>query len=232
MCSENRYPCPCCGYRTLNAKPPGTYLICPICFWEDDRNITDAYEYDEYGWGIYNQVSLREAQRNFLEFGACEQQWLNDVRPPTVDDARDPNWQTIDVLAERTRLNLIENITTSFKDVTLEDGVSLHQARAIDDYEDQKQARQVDSKIPWQEIPDDWIAKFHDVLGFMDAKGFRHAIPAYMLWCLKYNKSDTGSLWATTYYLRQNSSRYFELLNEVQRQVISEFLYYMDTFQE
>ncbi|WP_442944423.1 CPCC family cysteine-rich protein [Nostoc sp.] len=33
MDTEGLYPCPCCGYKTLNIKPPGTYLICPICFW-------------------------------------------------------------------------------------------------------------------------------------------------------------------------------------------------------
>lgn len=30
------YTCPCCGYLTLDEKPPGTYDICSICFWEDD----------------------------------------------------------------------------------------------------------------------------------------------------------------------------------------------------
>ncbi len=31
-----KYTCPCCGYRTLDEEPPGTYDICEICFWEDD----------------------------------------------------------------------------------------------------------------------------------------------------------------------------------------------------
>ncbi len=29
------YPCPCCGYLVFT-EPPGSYTICPICFWEDD----------------------------------------------------------------------------------------------------------------------------------------------------------------------------------------------------
>ncbi|HEY9853379.1 MAG TPA: DUF6714 family protein [Leptolyngbyaceae cyanobacterium] len=229
MSSENRYPCPCCGYKTLDAKPPGTYLICPICFWEDNEDMTDEYEYN---WSSSNQVSLRQAQRNFIEFGACEQHWLNDVRAPTVDDVRDSNWEIIDVLAEKARLTLIEKINAAFKDVTLEDGVSLHQARARDDYEDEWLARQIDREVRWQEIPDSWIKTFHDVFSFMDAKGFRHAIPAYMLWCLKPNKSNTNSFWATTYYLRQNSNPLFELFNETQLQVISEFLDFIDIFPE
>ncbi|MBS7426825.1 hypothetical protein KHP59_01710 [Virgibacillus sp. 19R1-5] len=31
-----KYTCPCCGYKTLNEEPPGTFEICEICFWEDD----------------------------------------------------------------------------------------------------------------------------------------------------------------------------------------------------
>jgi len=29
------YPCPCCGYLVFT-EPPGSFEICPICFWEDD----------------------------------------------------------------------------------------------------------------------------------------------------------------------------------------------------
>ncbi|MEV5113035.1 hypothetical protein MRBL20_001149 [Peribacillus frigoritolerans] len=31
-----KYTCPCCGYKTLDEEPPGTYDICSICFCEDD----------------------------------------------------------------------------------------------------------------------------------------------------------------------------------------------------
>lgn len=30
-----KYPCPCCGYLVFD-ESPGSYEICPICFWEDD----------------------------------------------------------------------------------------------------------------------------------------------------------------------------------------------------
>lgn len=29
-----KHPFTCCGYKTLTKKPPGTYEICSICFWE------------------------------------------------------------------------------------------------------------------------------------------------------------------------------------------------------
>ncbi|MGI0484580.1 DUF6714 family protein [Pantanalinema rosaneae CENA516] len=226
---ETLYPCPCCGYRTLNLEPPGTYLICPICFWEDDGDTGAA---GGYSWVGSNQVSLRQAQRNFIAFGACERQWLKDVRSPTPDDVQDPNWQTLDDLAEKTRSELIEEITIAFKDVVLEDGVSLHEARALDDYQDPKQARQIDCKVPWQEIPVDWIENFHDVFAFMDAKGFRYAIPAYMVWCLKYNKHDTNSFAATVASLKSYNyqSRFFGDLDATQKQVISKFMNFINTF--
>jgi rubrerythrin len=33
--AEMKYPCPGCGYLVFD-EPPGSYEICPICFWEDD----------------------------------------------------------------------------------------------------------------------------------------------------------------------------------------------------
>jgi len=28
-----KYTCSCCGYKTLDEEPPGTYDMCSICFW-------------------------------------------------------------------------------------------------------------------------------------------------------------------------------------------------------
>ena len=36
MFRRKRHLCPCCGYLTLEDTSPGSHLICPICFWEDD----------------------------------------------------------------------------------------------------------------------------------------------------------------------------------------------------
>ncbi|GAB4217392.1 MAG: hypothetical protein OHK0012_21740 [Synechococcales cyanobacterium] len=157
---------------------------------------------------------------------------MQDVRSPLPSDIRDPHWQTIDDFAEKTRAELIKKITAAFKDIVLEDGVSLHEARALDDYEDPMQARQVDCRMPWQEIPADWIEKFHDVFAFMDIKGFRYAIPAYMIWCLKENKHDTDSFASTVSSLKSHHyrSKFFNGLDIGQEQVISEFLRFVDAF--
>ena len=88
---ELKYTCPCCGYKTLDEEPPGTYDICPICFWEDDGVQFDDPDYE----GGANEVSLRQAQKNFIEFGACDRGALAHVRSPTEQDARDTEWKSL-----------------------------------------------------------------------------------------------------------------------------------------
>lgn len=81
--------CPCCGYKTLEEN--SVYNICDICFWEDD---IIQFEYPEYRGGA-NSISLKEAQRNFIEFGAYDKMYLNNVRSPDKYDLRDENWRLL-----------------------------------------------------------------------------------------------------------------------------------------
>ncbi|NEW07743.1 hypothetical protein GK047_17215 [Paenibacillus sp. SYP-B3998] len=78
----SKYPCPCCGYLTLENIPPGTYEICDICLWEDDA--AQFYNPDEEG-GV-NAASLTEYQRLFV-------QDENFFRKPNKYDLRDSNWK-------------------------------------------------------------------------------------------------------------------------------------------
>lgn len=73
--------CPCCGYLTLEDEP-GHFDICPVCFWEDDPIQRDNDLYD----GGANVVSLQEARRNYLAFGASEERRKQHVRPPLPDE--------------------------------------------------------------------------------------------------------------------------------------------------
>lgn len=85
-----KYPCPCCGYRTLSQRPPGTYEVCAVCFWEDDPQ---QFADPELAGGA-NGVSLRQARSNFVEFGASERRFLNKVRSPRNDEARPRGWRS------------------------------------------------------------------------------------------------------------------------------------------
>ena len=87
-----KFACPCCGYKTFGEKPNGHYDICPVCFWEDDPIQFDDPNYE----GCANKVSLKQGQRNFINFGACEREMILNVRKPTEDEQRDDNWKILD----------------------------------------------------------------------------------------------------------------------------------------
>ena len=88
--SLSAYPCPCCGYLIFD-EPPGSYAICPICFWEDD-----AGQLAHPDAGGANTVSLRLAQRNYRECGACEARFAHLVRTPVAADAKASGWHRLD----------------------------------------------------------------------------------------------------------------------------------------
>lgn len=77
-----KFKCPCCNYKTLGGKPPGTYDICPVCWWEDDPVQFDDPNYE----GGANKVSLNQAKKNFVEFGASEKQFLVRARKPKKEE--------------------------------------------------------------------------------------------------------------------------------------------------
>jgi Cysteine-rich CPCC len=90
------YPCPVCGYLVLD-EPPGSFAICPICFWEDDIV--------QLGFplmaGGANRLSLHQAQQEFMRSGACEFRLTGHVRPATASDKRDAAWRPFDPASDR-----------------------------------------------------------------------------------------------------------------------------------
>ncbi len=77
-----RHACPCCGFLTLSAPPPGTFTVCPVGCWEDDDI---QYRYPDYAGGA-NEVSLQEARINFHVFGAASVGASKYVRQPLPDE--------------------------------------------------------------------------------------------------------------------------------------------------
>lgn len=86
MNGKIKYACPCCGNKTLDEQPPGSYKICPVCFWEDDPLQFKDPDYE----GGANGVSLRQAQKNFLEFGVCARDQKGNARNVGPTDIRKP----------------------------------------------------------------------------------------------------------------------------------------------
>ncbi len=77
-----KYICPCCGYKTLEEEPPGTFDTCPVCFWEDDFVQYDNPDYE----GGANCVSLNQAKENFKKYEVSELRFKKYVRPPLEDE--------------------------------------------------------------------------------------------------------------------------------------------------
>nr|WP_227467119.1 CPCC family cysteine-rich protein [Nocardioides lijunqiniae] len=85
------HPCACCGHVVFN-EPPGSYEICPVCFWEDDAVQLRWPTYE----GGANGPSLIDSQRAYATDGAMECRFTDIVRPPTEGEPLDPNWRPID----------------------------------------------------------------------------------------------------------------------------------------
>ncbi|MEI3895112.1 MULTISPECIES: CPCC family cysteine-rich protein [Bacillus] len=86
-----KYTYPCRGYKTIEEEPPGTYEICNICYWEEDPVQLKEPDLEDGA----NEVSLRQAQRNFIAFGACGECFVKSVRNPTSEDVKDASWKQI-----------------------------------------------------------------------------------------------------------------------------------------
>jgi len=79
---QRKFACPCCGFRTLEGKQPGTFEICEVCYWEDDPL---QYANQEESRGS-NGVSLMQGRKNFSTFGACEERYKAAVRKPLAHE--------------------------------------------------------------------------------------------------------------------------------------------------
>jgi hypothetical protein len=77
-----RYPCPCCGCRTLDER--GGFDICPVCFWEDDGQ--DDADAATVRGGPNGGLSLTQARENYGAFGACDQRFVHAVRKARAEE--------------------------------------------------------------------------------------------------------------------------------------------------
>ncbi|MEZ4869330.1 MAG: CPCC family cysteine-rich protein [Caldilineaceae bacterium] len=97
--------CPCCGYLTLTAAQ--NYETCPVCGWVD---IPPA---DMMARRTLNSVTLLQAQRNFLLFGACAEEVRAFVRAPTAAEPRAADWQPWEVHSRQQQHALLDRFMQS-----------------------------------------------------------------------------------------------------------------------
>ena len=67
--------CPCCYYVVIAERD--IYDICSVCYWEDEGIKWDS-EIDLESVANHG-LTLREARKNFIEFGARDQKWIGKV---------------------------------------------------------------------------------------------------------------------------------------------------------
>jgi len=132
---------------------------------------------------------------------------------------------------------LLSEIESAFFEVGLEDGVGLYQAEAIDNYRPEQEIEIAKSKDrgafrSWKAIPSDLLEKHYSALCFVDSKGLRFLLPAYMTYTLQnYSHSSSASIDAASFAL--GSSPAFvdadvdSVFTKRQYKVIARFLKYL-----
>lgn len=114
---EVSHPCDCCGHLTLEAPGPRSDQLCPVCCWEHTDPSEDA-------WNGSNRVDLAEAQRNYLAFGAAEEDYIDVVRPPRADEPLDPEFLPWEQARRRDGQQVYEHLERAFAGVELEGGTN------------------------------------------------------------------------------------------------------------
>ena len=129
---------------------------------------------------------------------------------------------------------LIAEIETAFKDVSLEDGIGINEADNIETGERDSVinvARNQDRSWwnGWTDIEDKYISSYSSVMDFMDAKGIRWVLPAYMVYIVKHYKEGSFSIDSTIYILEEGAlgTDRRDIYTEQQKKVIAKFLQFM-----
>jgi len=136
------------------------------------------------------------------------------------------------ILIKEKTIELTELIKQSFKNVTLGEGVSWHEAGIIDDngtLEERKNARSRDEKNDWTKIPLSLLEnlKYQSVLPFLDTKGLKFYLPILMNYSItNYTKCDSLIINCLIYTLidKERANELKAVLNQEQKMCVIHFL--------
>ena len=127
-----------------------------------------------------------------------------------------------DVVRDTNKQRLIEQIEAAFDGVELGNGLSLHQAAAIDGYESSEavaQARELDPETRWQDVTDEKIGRMWLTFAFLDAEGFRFYFPRLMVHDIQHGTASVSSL----FWAEQRGER-FSLFSPAQTEAVRAFV--------
>lgn len=132
--------------------------------------------------------------------------------------------------------SVIVDIQTAFNNVSIEDGVTISEAYAIDSYQTEeviREARKRDTYSKWQDLDTVSMDPGGSALTFMDPIGFRFHFPAYLIHDI-HERIGIGTVQASNceplFYLQadgESSLRYFSLFNYEQKRCCALFLVFV-----
>jgi len=134
---------------------------------------------------------------------------------------------------------LIARIEKAFAEVRREGGITLAEGQVIDRCgreAERKQARTQATARRWQDIPDAELEKYAHALCFLDPKGFRFYLPAFMRWSLRHLETAKADPMNSAIYalspsankgVSQHNLERWSLFTPEQRHVIFKFLRFM-----
>jgi len=127
--------------------------------------------------------------------------------------------------SQEDRERIAELVRNAFRGVTLGDGVGLHQAEGMDQYEPASilaALRLEDEKLDWRRVPVNELNDYCNSLCYLDAEGMRFLLPAYLLAALN-DELTIEFDFHLTYCDIDNLSR-FSLLDNAQKSAVRAFL--------
>ena len=80
--------------------------------------------------------------------------------------------------------NLIQHVQRVFTGVELDGGMGLQEAAGIDDYagpQELERLNAADEKVDWRRIPPERLSQCFAAPSYLDAKGMRFHIPAFLV---------------------------------------------------
>jgi hypothetical protein len=99
--------------------------------------------------------------------------------------------------------DLVVLVEEAFAGVTRGDGISLHEAIAMDDYatpETRAAARAQDHDTDWHDVPNNVLSAHCEVFSYLDPAGYRYYLPAAMLLCLSAETRARSTTPQRTYW--------------------------------
>ena len=78
----------------------------------------------------------------------------------------------------------VQKIHNAFDDVTLGDGIGIHEANGLDDYADDlelSRLRKLDERNDWRKLDAGLLNRYYSTPSFFDPRGFVFHLPAFLL---------------------------------------------------